>query len=59
MAAVPDGPSTTFPPEFARLRGSARLAVYIDLKSPYAFIAIGPTRDMARARDVEATAFST
>jgi 2-hydroxychromene-2-carboxylate isomerase len=42
-----------FPPEFARLRGSARLAVYIDLKSPYAFIAIEPTRDMARVLGVE------
>jgi 2-hydroxychromene-2-carboxylate isomerase len=46
-------PSTTFPPEFARLRGASRLAVYIDLKSPYAFIAIQPTRDMARAMGVE------
>ena len=45
--------STVFPPEFAQLRGSARLAVYIDLKSPYAFIAIGPTRSMARAAGVE------
>jgi 2-hydroxychromene-2-carboxylate isomerase len=44
---------TTFPPEFARLRGSARLAVYVDLKSPYAYIAIDPTRDMARAAGVE------
>jgi 2-hydroxychromene-2-carboxylate isomerase len=42
-----------FPPEFASLRGAARLAVYIDLKSPYAFIAIRPTRDMARAAGVE------
>ena len=32
---------------FARLRGEADLAVYIDLKSPYAFIAVEPTRDMA------------
>lgn len=45
--------STTFPPEFERLRGAARLAVYIDLKSPYAFIAIDPTRDMARSVGVE------
>lgn len=36
-------------PAFSRLRGDAELAVYIDLKSPYAFIAIEPTRDMARA----------
>ncbi|MCE2390182.1 MAG: DsbA family protein [Proteobacteria bacterium] len=34
---------------FARLRGDAELAVYIDLKSPYAYLAIGPTRDMAAA----------
>jgi 2-hydroxychromene-2-carboxylate isomerase len=32
---------------FATLRGDARLAVYIDLKSPYAYIAIDPTRAMA------------
>ena len=31
------------------LRGDARLVVYIDLKSPYAFIAIDPTRAMASA----------
>lgn len=42
-----------FPPDFARLRGDARLAVYIDLKSPYAWIAIKPTRDMARAAEIE------
>ena len=39
--------SSGFPPAFARLRGSARLVVYIDLKSPYAHIAIQPTRDVA------------
>lgn len=33
--------------DFAALRGDAVLAVYIDLKSPYAFIAIAPTRAMA------------
>ncbi len=44
---------TVFPPEFAALRGEARLAVYIDLKSPYAFIAIDPTRAMARTAGVE------
>ncbi len=33
--------------EFSRLRGDARLAVYIDMKSPYAFISIEPTRAMA------------
>lgn len=38
---------------FERLRGDAHLAVYIDLKSPYAFIAIEPTRDMARALGVQ------
>jgi len=37
---------------FAALRGDAPLAVYIDLKSPYAFIAIDPTRAMARAAGV-------
>ena len=37
------------PDRFSRLRGSADLAVYIDLKSPYAFIAIEPTRAMARS----------
>jgi len=45
--------STDFPPAFARLRGSANLVVYIDLKSPYAYIAIQPTRDMAEALGVE------
>lgn len=43
----------TFPTAFAQLRGSSRLAVYIDLKSPYAYIAIDPTRDMARSLGVE------
>ena len=38
--------------EFAALRGDAPLAVYIDLKSPYAFIAIEPTRAMAAAAGV-------
>lgn len=42
-----------FPPAFATLRGDARLAVYIDLKSPYAYIAVDPTRAMARALGVE------
>ena len=32
---------------FASLRGDVPLAVYIDLKSPYAYLAIDPTRDMA------------
>lgn len=36
-----------FPESFGRLRGDARLTVYIDLKSPYAYIAIDPTRDLA------------
>lgn len=35
-----------------RLRGDAALAVYIDLKSPYAFIAIEPTRAMAASLGV-------
>ena len=39
--------------DFAALRGDARLAVYIDLKSPYAYLAIEPTRDMARALGVD------
>jgi len=34
------------------LRGEEALAVYIDLKSPYAFIAIDPTRAMAAAAGV-------
>lgn len=38
---------------FAELRGDAALAVYIDLKSPYAWIAIDPTRDMAARLGVE------
>lgn len=41
-----------FPERFARLRGDARIAVYIDLKSPYAYLAIGPTRDLCRRLDV-------
>lgn len=40
-------------PEFEALRGDARLAVYIDLESPYAYLAIEPTRDMARALGVD------
>ena len=46
-------PGAVFPERFARLRGDARLVVYIDLKSPYAYIAIDPTRDLARALGVE------
>ncbi len=38
---------------FSTLRGEADLAVYIDLKSPYAFIAIEPTRAMAASLGVE------
>ncbi len=34
---------------FSELRGGAQLAVYIDLKSPYAYLAIEPTRAMAGA----------
>ena len=37
---------------FSELRGDAALAVYIDLKSPYAFISIEPTRAMAAALGV-------
>ena len=37
---------------FSELRGDAELAVYIDLKSPYAFIAIEPTRAMAASLGV-------
>ena len=42
-----------FPPPFERLRGDVRLAVYIDLKSPYAYIAIDPTRQMAAKLGIE------
>jgi 2-hydroxychromene-2-carboxylate isomerase len=42
-----------FPEAFAGLRGDSRLAVYLDFKSPYAFIAVRPTRSMARALGVE------
>jgi 2-hydroxychromene-2-carboxylate isomerase len=35
------------PGSFAALRGEVPLAVYIDLKSPYAYLAIDPTRAMA------------
>ena len=34
---------------FSELRGESPLAVYIDLKSPYAYLAIDPTRAMARS----------
>ncbi len=44
---------TRFPPALARVRGPARLAVYIDLKSPYAYIAVEPTRDMATLLGIE------
>jgi len=37
---------------FSELRGDVPLAVYIDLKSPYAYLAIDPTRAMARAAGV-------
>jgi len=40
------------PSVFATLRGEPALAVYIDLKSPYAYLAIDPTRAMARAAGV-------
>jgi len=35
--------------EFSALRGNHPLAVYIDLKSPYAYLAIEPSRAMARS----------
>ncbi len=38
---------------FSELRGGHPLAVYRDLKSPYAYLAIEPTRDMVRALGVE------
>ncbi len=37
---------------FARLRGEHAFAVYIDLKSPYAYLAIDPTRAMAASLGV-------
>jgi 2-hydroxychromene-2-carboxylate isomerase len=39
--------------EFTELRGDHALAVYIDLKSPYAYLAIDPTRDIARTLGIE------
>jgi 2-hydroxychromene-2-carboxylate isomerase len=47
--AISGPASIGFPAELAALRGDARLAVYIDLKSPYSYVAIGPTRAMARS----------
>jgi len=41
-----------WPKAFRELRGDAPLAVYIDLKSPYAYLAIDPTRAMAAAAGV-------
>jgi 2-hydroxychromene-2-carboxylate isomerase len=38
--------------EWIRLRGDHELVVYIDLKSPYAYLAIDPTRDLARSLGV-------
>ena len=38
---------------FADLRGACPLAVYIDLKSPYAYLAVEPTRAMAAGIGVE------
>ncbi len=40
------------PDRFSRLRVDVPLAVYVDLKSPYAFISLEPTRAMAAARGV-------
>ena len=50
-ATGPD--STPMSDSFTQLRGDARFAVYIDLKSPYAYLAIGPTRDMAASVGAE------
>lgn len=36
-----------------RLRSHARLVAYVDLKSPYAYLALEPTRAMAKAVGVE------
>jgi 2-hydroxychromene-2-carboxylate isomerase len=38
--------------QWERLRGASPLVVYVDLKSPYAFIAVEPTRAVARAAGV-------
>jgi 2-hydroxychromene-2-carboxylate isomerase len=38
---------------FTELRGGVPLAVYIDLKSPYAYLSIEPTRRMAASAGVE------
>ena len=35
------------PADFERLRGNHPLAVYLDLKSPYAYLAVELTRAMA------------
>jgi len=40
------------PNTFEQLRGDSPLAVYIDLKSPYAYLAVDPTRAMAAAAGV-------
>lgn len=45
--------TSIFPESFDQLRADARLAVYIDLKSPYAYIAIGPTRALADELGIE------
>jgi len=37
---------------FSQLRGDVPLAVYIDMKSPYAYLAVAPTRAMAAAAGV-------
>jgi 2-hydroxychromene-2-carboxylate isomerase len=42
----------TEPNAFSNLRGDVPLAVYIDIKSPYAYLAIDPTRAMARSLGV-------
>jgi len=52
LPGPPGPPGPPAPPGFAALRGDAQLAVYIDLKSPYAYIAIDPTRAMAKSLGV-------
>jgi 2-hydroxychromene-2-carboxylate isomerase len=50
---VPDRLALPMKTAFSELRGDLPLSVYIDLKSPYAYLAIQPTRDMAAEVGVE------
>ena len=45
-------------PEFDPLRSDAPVIVYLDFKSPYAFIAKDPTREMAAERGIHEVNFS-